>query len=88
MIHRGYLLFSVKDRNLFHDTSLSLEIDNPDICGMQLQPDIDKSTEWAQKWIVKFNSLKSESLVITRKLHKPTHPDLFMSNTNTCCSKS
>ena len=63
------------------DTSLSLEIDNPDICAMQLQSDIDKITEWAQKWIVKFNLLKSESLVITRKLHKPTHPDLFMSNT-------
>ena len=48
---------------------------------MQLQSDIDKITEWAQKWIVKFNPLKSESLVITRKLNKPSHPDLFMSNT-------
>ena len=63
------------------DTSLSLEIDNPDIYGMQLQSDIYKITERAQKWIVKFNPLKSESLVITRKLHKPTYPDLFMSNT-------
>ena len=42
---------------------------------------LDKITEWAQKWIVKFNPLTSESLVNTRKLHKPTHPDLFMSNT-------
>ena len=48
---------------------------------MQLQSDIYKITERAQKWIVKFNPLKSESLVITRKLHKPTYPDLFMSNT-------
>ena len=31
------------------DTSLTLEIDNPDICGMQLQSDIDRITEWAQK---------------------------------------
>ena len=60
---------------------LSLEIDNPDVCGMQLQSDIDNITEWSKKWIVKFNPLKSESLVITRKLYKPTHPDLFMSNT-------
>ena len=50
------------------DTSLSLEIDNPDICGMQLQSDINKITEWALRWIVKFNPLKSKSLVITRKL--------------------
>ena len=35
---------------LFADeTSLSLEIDYPDICGMQLQSDIDKIIEWAQK---------------------------------------
>ena len=48
------------------DMNLSLEIDNPDICGMQLQSNIDKITEWAKKWIVKFNPLKSESLVITQ----------------------
>ena len=51
---------------LADDISLSLESDNPDICGMQLLSDIDKITEWAQKWIVKFNPFKSESLVITR----------------------
>ena len=35
---------------LFADeTSLSLEIDNPDISGMQLQSDIDTIIEWAQK---------------------------------------
>ena len=48
---------------------------------MQLQSDIDRITEWAQKWIEKLHPLKSESLFITRELYKPTHPDLFMSNT-------
>ena len=28
----------------------------------------------------KLNPVKSESLVISRKLHKPSRPDLFMSN--------
>ena len=48
---------------------------------MQLQSDIDRITEWAQQWIEKLHPLKSESLFITRELYKPTHPDLFMSNT-------
>ena len=67
--------------NLFaDDTSLSLEVDNPDSCWAKLQSDINKINDWAQNWIVKFNPLKSESLVITRKSIKPVHPDVFMSN--------
>ena len=46
-----------------------------------LQTDIDKITRWAQKWLVKFNPSKSESLVISPKRFNPNHPDLFMSNT-------
>ena len=68
--------------NLFaDDTSLSLEVDNSDSCWAKLQSDINKINDWAQNWIVKFNPLKSESLVITRKNIKPVHPDVFMSNT-------
>ena len=68
--------------NLFaDDTSLSLEVDNPDSCWAKLQSDINKINDWGQNWIVKFNPLKSESLVITRKNIKPVHPDVFMSNT-------
>ena len=68
--------------NLFaDDTSLSLEVDNPDSCWAKLQSDINEINDWGQNWIVKFNPLKSESLVITRKNIKPVHPDVFMSNT-------
>ena len=53
--------------NLFaDDTSLSLETDNPDSCWAKLQSDVNKINDWAQNWIVKFNPLKSESLVNTR----------------------
>ena len=68
--------------NLFaNNARLSLVESNPAIAGTMLQTDIDKITRWAQKWLVKFNPSKSESLVISRKRFKPNHPDLFMSNT-------
>ena len=68
--------------NIFaDDTSLSLVVSNPAIAGTILQTDIDKITLWAQKWLVKFNPSKSESLVISRKRFKPNHPDLCMLNT-------
>ena len=67
--------------NLFaDDTSLSMTVVDPAHVGSILQTDIDKITCWAQKWLVKFNPAKSESLVISRKRFKPDHPSLFMSN--------
>ena len=67
--------------NLFaDDTSLSMTVVDPAHVESILQTDIDKITCWAQKWLVKFNPAKSESLVISRKRFKPDHPSLFMSN--------
>ena len=68
--------------NLFaDDTSLSMVVSDPAAAGTVLQTDIDTITRWAQKWLVKFNPAKSESLVISRKRFKTNHPGLFMSNT-------
>ena len=68
--------------NLFaNDTSLSITVGDPADIGSILQSDIDKVTLWAQRWLVKFNPAKSESLVISRKCFKPAHPSLLMSNT-------
>ena len=67
--------------NLFaDDTSLSIEIDTPNISGAILQSDIEKINNWADKWLVKFNPSKSKSLLISRKRDKPDHPVLTMSN--------
>ena len=51
------------------DTSLSMTVSDPLAAGTMLQTDTDKITDWAQKWLVKFNPSKSESLVtgISRK---------------------
>ena len=69
--------------NLFaDDTSLSLVVHDPVVAATNLQVDIHKIENWARKWLVKFNPSKSESLIISKKLLKPVHPDLNMSNIN------
>ena len=52
-------------------------VDDPTNVGNMLQSDIDKISRWAQKWLVKFNPSKSESLVISRKRNKPNLPNLL-----------
>ena len=65
------------DINLFaDDTSLIKIVENPIVTSEVLQTDIDKIQLWADKWLVKFNPSKSESLIISRKRNKPTHPIL------------
>ena len=60
--------------NLFaDDTSLSMAVGDPDTAGAILKTDINKITAWANRWLVKFNPLKSESLIISRKRNKPAH---------------
>ena len=55
---------------------------NPSDAGMTLQDDINKINNWAESRLVKFNSAKSESLVISRKTSKPVNPNLNMSSTS------
>jgi hypothetical protein len=65
--------------NLFaDDTSLYMIVNNPNDTALQLQEDIDRISQWANTWLVKFNPAKSESLTISRKINKPHHPTLFM----------
>ena len=62
------------------DTSLYMVVDNPDSAAELLNIDINKIMTWAKKWLVTFNPVKTESLLITRKLNRPIHPPLFMEN--------
>ena len=55
-------------------------VGNPSAAGTILQNDIDRIIIWADKWLVRFNPSKSESLIIFRKCNKPTHPDLLIYN--------
>jgi hypothetical protein len=62
------------------DTSLYLIVDYPVIAADILQSDINKISSWADKWLVKFNPSKSETMLITRKTSKLFHPPLSMQN--------
>ena len=63
------------------DTCLSMAVGNRNTAGTILQNDINRVILWADKWLVRFNPSKSESLIISRKRNKPTHPDLLMYKT-------
>ena len=60
------------------DTSLFIIVDNPDVAAEILNADLEKIAKWAKAWLVKFNPLKTESLLISRKTNKPVHPSLIM----------
>lgn len=42
---------------------------------------VSLATKWAEQWLVSFNPTKTESLTISRKRNKPTHPPLVFNNT-------
>ena len=63
------------------DICLSMVVGNPNAAGIILQNDINRIILWADKWLVRFNPSKSESLIISRKRNKPTRPDLLMNDT-------
>ena len=62
------------------DTSLYIVVENPDDAAELLNADLRKITTWAEQWLVTFNPPKTESMLISRKIIKPVHPPIFMSN--------
>ena len=62
------------------DTCLSMVVGKPTAADTILQNDINKIILWTDKWLVRFNPSKSESLIISRKRNKPTHSDLLIFN--------
>ena len=62
------------------DTSLYIIVENPDAAAGILNTDLNKISKWAKSWLVKFNPNKNESRIISRKINKPGHPPVFISN--------
>ena len=60
---------------------LYIFVENPLIAAIVLNPDMQKIDSWADRWLIKFNPLKSESFIVSRKLDKPYHPPIYMVNT-------
>ena len=65
-------------RHFADDTSLFIAVENPDTAA--LNSDLEKITKWANDWLVSFNPIKTETLLISRKLTQPAHPPLHMLN--------
>ena len=59
------------------DTSLYIIGEDPNVAAKLLNADLEKIAEWALKWLVKLNPLKTESLLISRKTNT-VHPPVFM----------
>ena len=53
-------------------------VENNDIAAELLNLDLDKIMAWAKRWLVRFNSVKTEAFLASCKLNKPIHPTLFM----------
>ena len=60
------------------DTSLYIIEDNPISAADELNADLAKIHAWAVKWLVSFNTAKSESMILSCKHNKPFYPPLSM----------
>ena len=49
------------------DTSLYVLVNNPNEAAVKLNEDLLKLDSWSKQWLVTFNPLKTESLLISRK---------------------
>ncbi len=63
------------------DTSLYIIVDTPEHAAHTLNSDLNSIHEWADRWLVKFNPSKTESLLLSRRINTPQHPPLRMENT-------
>ena len=62
------------------DTTIYVIVENPLTASVVLNSDMQKIDASADKWLVKFNPLKSESFTVSRKLNRLYHPPIYMGN--------
>ena len=72
-IHCGFRVFA-------DDTSLYIVLDTPNNAARLMKTDLEKITNWSNKWLVTFNLAKTESLLLSRKINKPDYPSLYLNN--------
>ena len=61
------------------DTSLYIIVDDPVTAAGCLNTDLQKITIWAAIWLVKFNPIKTEAFLASRRLNR-NHPPIYMQN--------
>ena len=62
------------------DTSLYIIVNNPNTAAKIINSDLVKISNWARVWLVEFNTVKNEALLLSRKINRPLHPPLYMHN--------
>ena len=55
-------------------------VDDPVDAADTLNTDLAKIHDWSMKWLVKFNSDSTNSMLVSRKSNRPLHPPLMMDN--------
>ena len=67
--------------SLFADDScLSVIVETPLRAANMLYHDLENISNWANQWLVSFNSQKTDDMVISRKIGKPQHPGLLFND--------
>ena len=62
------------------DTGLYIIVDFPDSAAQILNLDLERLYNWAVQWLVKFNPIKTESLLFSRRVNLRDHPTLFFND--------
>ena len=62
------------------DSSLYIIVETPAAAAVCLNTDLSKISRWFALWLVRFNPVKNESMLLFRKRNKPYNPPLFMQN--------
>ena len=62
------------------DNSLCIVVDFPDSAAQILNLDLERLDNWAVKWLVKFNPIKTESLMFSRRINQQVHQTLFFND--------
>jgi hypothetical protein len=70
----AHVINHCKIRLFADDTCLFIEVDDPDDTANDLNQDLEKLNQWANKWHVDFSPPKTEELIISRKRTPIDHP--------------
>ena len=62
------------------DTSLYIIVENPLAAADIMNSSLSTVHAWSNQWLVDFNPVKTETMVVSRKRIKLNHPDLIMDN--------
>ena len=59
------------------DTCLYLNIDNPTVAADTINLDLADINKWSEDWLITFNAVKTDSMLITRKTTPTNHPPIL-----------